>query len=341
MIMGQSGPDLAKAAHDHETEPSGVGRGVAAPAPGAFELGGHGEQQGFAARRGHQLDRSRQAAGGRARHAGGREAAMFHTPVIGANLSAATTLRSQDRSPQRRAGGHGQANDRHDQDVMAVEERQQRRAQPVPVAVAGRAHAPDQLARTNLPTGTSFQAGAVQVRGGVADRAGEPGRDQRGRRPQRIGGIIGRHGMAQRGQQAGTLAHRRRERAVDDDAVARGAHGHGDAQRRWVGQGEGVPAITSSISAASATVVASGPFSSSPPQLSAPIWAGTTPGPGLRPNRPQTAAGMRTEPSPSVPCAIGTIADATAAADPPDDPPGVRCRSHGLRAIPNALSVNG
>ena len=82
----------------------------------------------------------------------------------------------------------------------------------------------------------------------------------------------------------------------------------------------GVPAITSSISAASATVVASGPFSSSPPQLSAPIWAGTTPGPGLRPNRPQTAAGMRTEPSPSVPCAIGTIADATAAADPPGRP---------------------
>ena len=85
---------------------------MAAPAPDAFELGGHGEQQGFAARRGHQLDRSRQASGraGTARWRPG-SLAMFHTPVIGANLSAATTLRSQDRSPQRRAGGHGQASD--------------------------------------------------------------------------------------------------------------------------------------------------------------------------------------------------------------------------------------
>jgi hypothetical protein len=39
-----------------------------------------------------------------------------------------------------------------------------------------------------------------------------------------------------------------------------------------------------------------------------------------------------------LPCAIGTIAAATAAALPPDDPPGVRAVSHGLRATPNALS---
>ena len=50
---------------------------------------------------------------------------------------------------------------------------------------------------------------------------------------------------------------------------------------------------------------------------------------------------MRTEPSPSVPWATGTIADATAAAAPPDEPPAVRRGSHGLRAMPNALSVNG
>ena len=94
------------------------------------------------------------------------------------------------------------------------------------------------------------------------------------------------------------------------------------------------PLIASSMRAASATVVASAPFSSSPRQLSAPTCAGTTPVPGLMPKSPQAAAGMRTEPSPSVPCASGTIADATAAADPPDEPPGVRRRSHGLRAIP-------
>jgi hypothetical protein len=58
-------------------------------------------------------------------------------------------------------------------------------------------------------------------------------------------------------------------------------------------------------------------------------------------NSPHTAAGIRSEPSPSFPCATGTIADATAAAAPPDDPPGVRRRSHGLRATPKALSVNG
>ena len=104
---------------------------------------------------------------------------------------------------------------------------------------------------------------------------------------------------------------------------------------------KGAPAIASSIRAASATVVASGPFSSRPPQLSVPTCAGTTPAPGLMPNNPHAAAGMRTEPSPSVPCATGTSPAATAAADPPDDPPGVRRRSHGLRAIPNALSVNG
>ena len=40
---------------------------------------------------------------------------------------------------------------------------------------------------------------------------------------------------------------------------------------------------------------------------------------------------MRVEPPPSLAWAIGTIALATAAAEPPDEPPGVRSRSHGLR----------
>src|SRR3954452_1276275 len=55
---------------------------------------------------------------------------------------------------------------------------------------------------------------------------------------------------------------------------------------------------------------------------------------GLSPTRPQQAAGMRIEPPPSLPCAIGTIPAATAAADPPLDPPGVREPSHGLRVGP-------
>ncbi len=59
---------------------------------------------------------------------------------------------------------------------------------------------------------------------------------------------------------------------------------------------------------------------------------------GLRPTRPQQAAGMRVDPPPSLPCASGTIPEATAAALPPEEPPGVRSRSHGLRVGPNSLA---
>ena len=51
---------------------------------------------------------------------------------------------------------------------------------------------------------------------------------------------------------------------------------------------------------------------------------------------------MRSEPPPSLPWAIGTMPAATAAAEPPDEPPGVRSRSHGLRAGPKRRgSVTG
>src|SRR5262245_49595882 len=58
---------------------------------------------------------------------------------------------------------------------------------------------------------------------------------------------------------------------------------------------------------------------------------------GFKPNRPQHEAGMRIEPPPSLPCAIGTTRAATTTAAPPDDPPGVRSRSHGLRVTPVRL----
>ncbi len=63
----------------------------------------------------------------------------------------------------------------------------------------------------------------------------------------------------------------------------------------------------------------------------------------LNPKRPHEAAGMRIDPPPSDPCAIGTIPAATAAAAPPDDPPAVRSRSQGLRVGPpwTAASVAG
>ena len=52
--------------------------------------------------------------------------------------------------------------------------------------------------------------------------------------------------------------------------------------------------------------------------------AGTSPRPGFSPTRPQAAAGMRTEPPPSLPGAKGTSPAATAAALPPEEPPELR-----------------
>ncbi len=60
------------------------------------------------------------------------------------------------------------------------------------------------------------------------------------------------------------------------------------------------------------------------------------------PNNPQQEAGVRIEPPPSLAWAAGAMPAATAAAAPPEDPPGVRDRSQGLRQIPrNSDSVKG
>jgi hypothetical protein len=60
----------------------------------------------------------------------------------------------------------------------------------------------------------------------------------------------------------------------------------------------------------------------------------TRPRDGLRPTRPQALAGIRIEPPPSLAWAIGTMPAATAAAEPPLDPPVERFVSHGLRVGP-------
>src|SRR5688500_5141685 len=52
------------------------------------------------------------------------------------------------------------------------------------------------------------------------------------------------------------------------------------------------------------------------------------------PVMPQNAAGWRTEPPVSEPVANGTTPAATSAAAPPDEPPGTRVVSHGLRTGP-------
>jgi hypothetical protein len=49
---------------------------------------------------------------------------------------------------------------------------------------------------------------------------------------------------------------------------------------------------------------------------------------------PQRAAGCRTDPPVSVPSAHQPSPAATAAAEPPEEPPGTRPVSHGLRVGP-------
>ena len=60
-----------------------------------------------------------------------------------------------------------------------------------------------------------------------------------------------------------------------------------------------------------------------------------TPKLGLCPNTPDNADGTRTEPPMSVPSSKLVMPQATAAAAPPDEPPGVRSNAHGLLVVPN------
>src|SRR6266446_488615 len=54
------------------------------------------------------------------------------------------------------------------------------------------------------------------------------------------------------------------------------------------------------------------------------------------PTQPQRAAGWRIEPPVSEPRLAKHSSDTTAAADPPEEPPGMRVTSHGFRVGPKA-----
>ena len=75
-----------------------------------------------------------------------------------------------------------------------------------------------------------------------------------------------------------------------------------------------------------APVRVSGPSTDSVGQPRKPGILGTSPNVGLWPTTPQNAAGIRIEPPPSVPSAIGVAPYATDAPAPPREPPGVRSR---------------
>ena len=90
------------------------------------------------------------------------------------------------------------------------------------------------------------------------------------------------------------------------------------------------------------TVRASTPLTVMPLNASGSGQVEMRPRCGLMPTRCVHAAGMRTLPAPSEPIAAATRPAATAAALPPDEPPGVCSRDHGLRVWPNAGPlVNG
>src|SRR5271166_4976090 len=63
--------------------------------------------------------------------------------------------------------------------------------------------------------------------------------------------------------------------------------------------------------------------SATSPPIMSPYWGANEfrPRVGLSPTRPQHEAGIRIDPPPSLAWAAGTMPDATAAADPPEDPP--------------------
>ena len=64
--------------------------------------------------------------------------------------------------------------------------------------------------------------------------------------------------------------------------------------------------------------------------------SGSAPCVGFNPPIPQNDDGIRIEPPVSVPSAIGTIPAATAAPDPPLEPPVIRVMSHGFAVGPHA-----
>ena len=55
---------------------------------------------------------------------------------------------------------------------------------------------------------------------------------------------------------------------------------------------------------------------------------------GFRPTPPQKLAGMRIEPAMSVPCAIGTMPETTAATAPPLEPPALKPLRQGVLVLP-------
>jgi hypothetical protein len=95
--------------------------------------------------------------------------------------------------------------------------------------------------------------------------------------------------------------------------------------------------MPSSTRAESRTLRLTTPSVAAPPQSSPRRGPKETlPRLGFSPNNPHSDAGIRIDPPPSLACAIGTIPAATAAAEPPLDPPVECLRFQGLWLAPYA-----
>jgi hypothetical protein len=92
--------------------------------------------------------------------------------------------------------------------------------------------------------------------------------------------------------------------------------------------------MASAASARSSTLLAKMPTWSSVRESCRMPVRGMRPWVGLKPYTPQNEAGRMVEPAVWLPSARGTIAAATAAAEPLEEPPGVCSGLCGLRVLP-------
>ncbi len=103
---------------------------------------------------------------------------------------------------------------------------------------------------------------------------------------------------------------------------------------RFKGSRSSLLAHWASINAKSDVVRAMGPRTEIEDQPRGLVGCGTKPGEGRRPTTPHSEAGRRKEPPVSEPVARLTKFEASAAADPPDEPPAVKLGLNGLPVAP-------
>src|SRR5688572_17438919 len=96
-----------------------------------------------------------------------------------------------------------------------------------------------------------------------------------------------------------------------------------------------MPAEAAICRQASATVRPIGPTTEIGVQPSSFRTLGTMPGEGRKPTTPHLAAGIRSEPPVSEPVHTGSMSHASAAAEPPEEPPAFRLGLNGLPVAPH------